>query len=399
MEIAKRLFRRLSSWDYSWIALLALAVLAMHLSILGVPQEPMFDEQHYVIDARAVVDGSGMLRPEHPPLAQLTIASGIWLFGDNPFGWRVFSVLFGTAGVVLLYLVCEKLGMSRQASLIASFLVAFENLSFVQASIAMLDVYSVTFMLAAFWLYLRRSYAWSGVAICLSTLCKLTGALTLPVIAIHWLVIRRDRPIHFGLSMALAPLLFFQSMPLLDYLATGHFINPVVRITRMLTLSGSITFATTPHPYLSRPWEWIVKPEIMPYWWEPQYVAAVSFTVWALIIPIALIMSHQARKGNEAAVFVMAWFTSVYLVWIPLSIITDRASYIYYFYPTVGAICIGLGWVLFRLMESGRRPIPRMPGWTATAAVWGYLALHAAILVMLSPLLGRWICLYTILSA
>ena len=40
-------------------------------------------------------------------------------------------------------------------SFLATFLLSLENLSFVQASIAMLDVYSLAFMLLPFWLYLK----------------------------------------------------------------------------------------------------------------------------------------------------------------------------------------------------------------------------------------------------
>jgi len=42
----------------------------------------MFDEQHYVPDARSILAGNGTQRLEHPPLAKLFIAAGIAIFGD-----------------------------------------------------------------------------------------------------------------------------------------------------------------------------------------------------------------------------------------------------------------------------------------------------------------------------
>ncbi len=208
MEIAKRLWRYLCDRPYLGLVLLVVATTAMHFSIINEPQDVMTDEVYYVNDARAIVEGEGELRAEHPPLGQLLIAAGIALFGDTTFGWRFFSVIFGSAVIVFFYLTCSRLELSQRATMLATFLLAFENLTFVQASIAMLDVFSVAFMLAAFWLYLRKSYPLCGVAIALATLAKLTGGLALPVIALHWLLTRRDRRAYFVLSMVLAPALF-----------------------------------------------------------------------------------------------------------------------------------------------------------------------------------------------
>ncbi len=398
MEVVKRLWHRLAGWEYFWLGLLVLATLIMHFSIINQPSEVMFDEQYYVNDARAILDGHGELRREHPPVGELIVAFGMLLFGDNAFGWRFFSVIFGAAAIVFFYLICARLGMSKRASLLATFLLTLDNLSFVQASIAMLDVYSVTFMLAAFWLYLKKNYPLAGVAICFSTLAKLSGALALPAIALHWLLARRDRPVHFSLSMVLAPLLFFQLIPLFDFAITRHFVNPVSRIKEILSASGSVTFSYATHPYSSRPWEWVLFPEIMPYWWEPQYVAAITFTIWALIIPTIIYLGFLAKKGNQAGLFSVSWFVSTYLVWIPLSLLTDRMSYIYYFYPTVGAICIGIGLGRSMLVDFWQTRRTGKLRRTAIIATSIYLALHVAIFIVLSPLFSLWLPLYRLIT-
>ena len=378
-------------WEYFGLALIVVAGLAMHFSIINDPQDVMTDEVYYVNDARAIVDGNGELRAEHPPLGQLLIAAGIALFGDTTFGWRFFSVIFGAAGIVFFYLVCGRLGMSRRATLIATFLLAFENLTFVQASIAMLDVFSVTFMLAAFWLYLRRSYALSGVAICLATLAKLTGGLALPVIALHWLLTRRDRRDYFCLSMVLAPALFFTTMPFFDAIITGYPVDPIGRARQLLSVSASITFSGPHHPFASRPWEWLLRPDVMPYYWDPQYVALISFSIGVLIIPVVIHMAWLTRKGNPVGLFCLLWFASTYLVWIPLSLITDRMSYIFYFYPTVGAICLGLGWLLSWLMDVARTRLTVQRGRAILAVCWSFLLFHAVLLILLTPLFNFWV--------
>lgn len=393
MSRLERFWRRVSRWRYLDLAVLVAVTVAMHCSIINQPADLMVDEVYYVNDARAVLNGDGELRPEHPPLGQLLIAASIRICGDNPFGWRFLSVVFGSLGIVFFYLVCARLGMSRRASFAASFLFAFENMAFVQASIAMLDVFGVTFMLAAFWLYLRGNTVPAAGAICLSTMCKLTGGLALPVIALHWLLTRRRDTRRFLVSLATAPLLFVLTIPLFDYLMTGELYDPVTRIREILSVSSSITFSAYTNIYASRPWEWVLRPEVMPYYWDPQYVSAVSFTVGALIIPAVILMAVLARRGNEVGIFGVSWFALTYVSWIPLGLITDRMSYVFYFYPTIGAVCLGLGWAVSALIDRGTSRAAGKRRWFAIALAAGYLALHAALLVLLTPLLGFWVSL------
>ena len=45
----------------------------------------------------------------HPPLAKLLMAGGVLLFGNQSFGWRFFSALFGILVVYLTYLTGKKI--------------------------------------------------------------------------------------------------------------------------------------------------------------------------------------------------------------------------------------------------------------------------------------------------
>jgi predicted membrane-bound dolichyl-phosphate-mannose-protein mannosyltransferase len=384
----KRVLSRIYRWEYIWLCLLVVATLAMHFIIITNPAEPLFDEQHYVNDARNIIEKQETLRPEHPPLAKLFIVAGIKLFGDNPWGWRFFSVIFGEAGIVLFYFLCRRLNMSRTATSIATFLLALENMTFVQASIAMLDVYYFTFMVASFLLYACRRYISSGVAVGLSALAKLNGALALPAIFIHWLFTRQGRSRWFGLTVLLAPLAFVELMLLFDFAIVQRLsalIDPIHRIGTMLSLSSSLTFTNVEHPALSRPWEWLLSYKPMAYWITPHYTGAISFSIWALIIPTFAYMVYRAVRGNEGGLFGAAWFASTYLVWIPISIITNRVSYIYYFYPAIGAVCLGLGLGLSQLLTIYQEKKSGKLKWAALGIVTFYLLIHVASFVILSP--------------
>jgi dolichyl-phosphate-mannose-protein mannosyltransferase len=124
----------------------------------------------------------------------------------------------------------------------------------------------------------------------------------------------------------------------------------------------------------------------MAYHYTPNYIGGISPSVWALIIPIFAYMVFRAIKRDEAALFGAAWFFGTYLLWIPIVLITDRVCYIYYFYPAVGAICIGLGiflgWLIdiFKKRESGKLK------WTVLAIVILFLMAHLASFIIMSPL-------------
>jgi len=388
MEIVRRLLNNLNKWEYTWLCLLVVVTLALHFSIIERPKEPIFDEQHYVKDARMILEKHTTERVEHPPLGKLIITAGMAVFGDNPMGWRFFSVAFGTASVVLFYLICRQLKMSRRASNLATFLLALENLSFVQASVAMLDVFSVTFMLLAFWLYLRRSYPLSAVAVALATLTKLTGVFAILPILLHWLIARRQRWLNFAASMALAPLSFLLLLPAFNFIIYRRLTDFITGIRTMLSQSASLTFGNVSHPALSRPWEWLIFPEkaVMAYWYQPHYIGAVSFTIWALIIPTVIYMTVKAVKKSDAGLFGILWLAGTYLAWIPLSLITDRVSYVYYFYPTVGAICLGLGMGLSQLIDFWRTARSTKRSRAALAGVVFFLVLHLAVFIVIAPI-------------
>jgi len=294
----------------------------------------------------------------------------------------------GSIGIILFFLICRRLNLSRRTSSIATALYGFENFTFLLSSVAMLDVFFVTFMLAFFLLYLQRRYVLSGILIGLSALAKLYGALASPTLLIHWIFSKTKPSRWFVLTVILAPLSFLALLPVFDFVITKQWQNPLLRINEMLSLSGSLTFANTQHEALSRPWEWIINYKPMAFWYTPHYSGAISPTIWVLIIPVVLYLFYQTVRRNEAGIFGFAWFFSTYLLWIPISIITNRISFVYYFYPTIGAICLGLGLGINQIMEwlpNKSRKVKK----TILALIIIFFLAHATAFVILSPVFFR----------
>ncbi len=385
MEVVKRFILKAGRWEYAVLCLLVILNLAIHFTIINNPPEVVFDEVYYVEDAQNILEEHTTTRLEHPPLGKLLISSGIAVFGDNPVGWRTLPILFGTANIVLLYLICRRLQMSWTASNIAVFLLTFENLSFVHGSIAMLDVFNLTFMLLSFWFYLRRSYPLSAVSVAIASLIKLTGVFAMGVIFLHWLITRRTGKVRFIASMALAPLVFLLLMPIFEFAIYHHGTSLISGIREMINISLSLTSSTVTQPFATPPWIWLLTPKVMPYSYSPHYFGAISFNLWVLIIPAFLYMTFRGVKKDQAGLFGAVWFAGTYLVWIFITLITDRVTYIYYFYPAVGAICIGLGIGLSKLVDFWKKRRDGKLRWVAIMFVIFFLLLHLGVFITLAP--------------
>jgi dolichyl-phosphate-mannose-protein mannosyltransferase len=408
----KRLFNWLERWEYKWLYLLVVIVLTLHFAIIQIPDKPVFDEAHYITDARLVINGGQTERGEHPAIGKLSVIGGMLIFGDTPLGWRFFPVLMDCVSLILFYLICRQLALSKRTSLLATFILAFENFTFLYFGLAMLDVACLTFTLAAFWLYLRGNYPASGIMVALAALSKLGGALALVAIGLHWLIVRRDKIWKFISMVAIAPVFFVVFMPITDWYPFHKFMNPIERIKTMLSGSASLTFANVTGTYPQKPIEWIFRWDLTPYFFHPNFLGVVSFTVEYLIVPTLIYMlvrglwAQGRRKvlnitvpkkitlstvpGNDAGIFALCWFAGTYLMWIPGVWLTNRVTYPYYIFPTIGAFCIGLGMGLAQLIRFYETHPTGKMRWAALGFVVLFLLAHLAFFALVSPLSYYW---------
>src|SRR5271163_1526596 len=113
------------------------------LTHLSNPEKFVFDEVHYVPAARQMLEpvmGEPMLNPMHPPLAKQIIALSMRAFGDNSFAWRYPGVLFGALAIVAIYLCGLIVFGSHQAAIAGALIAFFNQMLFVMARTAMLDI-------------------------------------------------------------------------------------------------------------------------------------------------------------------------------------------------------------------------------------------------------------------
>ena len=154
-------------------AVLTIAAALLRFWHLAHPHELIFDETYYVKDAyslwhfgyerewgddvdEAFAAGQAQPGPEasyvvHPPAGKWLIGAGMALFGyDNAFGWRFTAALAGTLSVLITFILAAKLFRSLFLASVAGLLLTIEGHHIVMSRSALLDIFLMLFVLAAF---------------------------------------------------------------------------------------------------------------------------------------------------------------------------------------------------------------------------------------------------------
>lgn len=163
-----------------WLWCLALPLFFGTLATirLTIPSAPYFDEVHYLPAAREILaiwgDGGAYTNREHPLLGKELLALGIYLFGDNPLGWRIFPLFSGVAAVAASMRAMWHASHDRFACIAFGVLLTTGFHLFIHARIAMLDIFMAAFLSFAAWQFAaairqpergRLRLALTGVAI------------------------------------------------------------------------------------------------------------------------------------------------------------------------------------------------------------------------------------------
>jgi dolichyl-phosphate-mannose-protein mannosyltransferase len=167
--VRRRLAPRIGRDPRSWLATGVIVLIAGALRVIGLAHPPgkIFDETYYATEGQELFDHGVEWRPEdnrgdfvvHPPLGKWIIGTGEWLFGRNghggwlshgEFGWRIAAAVFGTLSVLILIRVGRRLFGSTVLGCMAGLLLALDGMHFVLSRSALLDIFLMTFILAAF---------------------------------------------------------------------------------------------------------------------------------------------------------------------------------------------------------------------------------------------------------
>ena len=96
---------------------------------------PIFDEKHYVPQAEQISNLGIENNPSyglvvHPFLGKKLISFGIEMFGYNPMGWRITSVIAGSLVALLVFATAHRITKSMSMAILAAILINTEGISF-----------------------------------------------------------------------------------------------------------------------------------------------------------------------------------------------------------------------------------------------------------------------------
>jgi dolichyl-phosphate-mannose-protein mannosyltransferase len=335
--------------------------------------ETIFDEVYFVRTAEQYLNLQIPFEWTHPPLGKLIIASGISVFGYNPFGWRIMGVIFATLMIPFIYVLGKKLFETWIGGFTSAFLLTFDFMHFTMARMATTDTFLVFFSLASqlfFLIYLKDvlKNGWKApvLPLFLAILFFTLGFSTKWVVfygfiaQLVFLAALRFREIvrlKEGLFDKIGAFFDRPFFKIVAFLFVAVFVYFLIYIPDLLAgrsvvdvfwLQGSMfeyhsTLSAT-HPFSSPWWSWPLL--LKPLWLYVSYLPLnMKSTIvllgnpalwWIGFVCIIFALERVVRKRDFVCTFITVFF---FFQWFPYLLIS-RITFIYHFYVNVPFLCL-----------------------------------------------------------
>ena len=395
--------------------LIAIAAFLVRIINLGSPKGLVFDEVYYVDGARDLlkygveVSGSDPEFIVHPPVGKWLIASGIKLFGDNEFGWRFASAVFGTLLILLFARLVHVLFYSPLLTALGAVLMALDGLLLVHSRTALLDLFLTFFTLLGVFLWHRNRHIWAGIAFGLAIGCKWSAIYFVAIIgliAVYRVLIAHD--IRKTLKPIAAKFAQYGLIPVFVYTLTwtGWFLsdrgwsrgwsnNPLSSwIHYHSEMLNFHTGLTDSHPYEANPWNWLVMGRPTSFFYDSpkgcsaencaQEVLALGTPLlwWVGTIAIAVVVGYWIKslishRIDMAANIVVLGLAAGYLPWFAMQ---QRTVFTFYAIIIEPFLILAIVYCAKLLLASGLKPV------VSQSIVGGILALIILCFLFFIPL-------------
>ena len=395
--------------------LIAIAAFLVRIINLGSPKGLVFDEVYYVDGASDLlkygveVSGSDPEFIVHPPVGKWLIASGIKLFGDNEFGWRFASAVFGTLLILLFARLVHVLFYSPLLTALGAVLMALDGLLLVHSRTALLDLFLTFFTLLGVFLWHRNRHIWAGIAFGLAIGCKWSAIYFVAIIgliAVYRVLIAHD--IRKTLKPIAAKFAQYGLIPVFVYTLTwtGWFLsdrgwsrgwsnNPLSSwIHYHSEMLNFHTGLTDSHPYEANPWNWLVMGRPTSFFYDSpkgcsaencaQEVLALGTPLlwWVGTIAIAVVVGYWIKslishRIDMAANIVVLGLAAGYLPWFAMQ---QRTVFTFYAIIIEPFLILAIVYCAKLLLASGLKPV------VSQSIVGGILALIILCFLFVIPL-------------
>ena len=347
-----------------------------------------FDEVYYVRTAKEHLEMREVYEWTHPPLGKLLIASGMLLFGFNPYGWRIMNVLFSTLMIPVIYVFSKWMFKSRTAATFSASLLALDFMHFTMGRIATPETFAVFFNLASNLFFydnyrslveegkLRKTSIFLGslfFSLGFSTKWYTVFGLMGQLFLISLFLFRNWRSSETGSTMNVRPLLtqllsilllslfvsvFVYLSTYIPHLLMGNSLIDVYALQwKMLKYHSSLKAV---HPFSSAWWSWPLS--LRPLWltidnlqegWVSTVVAMGNPLIWWTGTFFTILVGDRGiKKRDETSIFITA---TILFQWLPFAFMS-RCLFIYHFFINVPNLILAS---TYFLDESWRNPSRR----------------------------------------
>ena len=403
--------------------LIALASFVLRVINLGLPKGLVFDEVYYVDGARDLlkygveIDGTNPEFIVHPPVGKWLIASGIQLFGDNEFGLRFASAVFGTLLILLFARLVHVLFYSPLLTALGAALMALDGLLLVHSRTALLDLFLTFFTVLGIFLWHRNRHIWAGIAFGFAIGCKWSAIYFVAVvglIAVYRILVAQD--IRRSVKPIAAKFAQYGVLPVLVYLLTwtGWFIsdrgwsrqwstNPLLSWlhyhSEMLNFHTGLTQT---HPYQANPWSWLIMGRPTSFFYAApkecgakdcaQEVLALGTPIlwWVGTIALAVVIGYWIKtlihhRIDAAATIIVIGLAAGYLPWFAMQ---QRTVFTFYAIVIQPFLILAIVYCAKLLLGSGLKPV------VSQSIVGGLFALIVLCFLYFIPLFTAQVITY-----
>ncbi|MFZ9294325.1 MAG: dolichyl-phosphate-mannose--protein mannosyltransferase [Candidatus Nanopelagicaceae bacterium] len=362
---------------------------------LGTPDKLVFDEVYYVDGAKDyLTNGVETTKGAaefvvHPPVGKWLIALGIQILGDSPAGWRLSAAIFGTFSILLIYFVALRLFSSQFLALVSAGLMSIDGLHLVMSRTALLDIFLMFFLLAAFLALLHERHIVAALLLGLALGTKWSAIYFIAAILIYLLVINRRRVL---LYLPIIPITYFFTWS--GWLISDkgwsrdYSSNPLISLFQYhREILNFHTGLTTEHSYEASPWNWLVLGRPTSFFYESpkscgaescsQEILAMGTPIiwWFGLIALFITLGYFITRRERGAGLILLALLSNYLPWL---LFPERTTFYFYAIAFLPYLILAITYSIKLYLEDEAKQPKRIQNVYAalglTALIFAYFA-------------------------